>query len=150
MFLSACLAHSCQLFLYHLLQTECLSLCIRTSCGFVVLIEEYDGNGSDQMYSGGYVRWTMCDIFIHINSFTKNNQNSDVLIQETSFTKMSHHVHHFSCMKLHSQKCHIWSITFSYVKFQSRKVHIWSITFLSFPYLLIYMYENVTYGPSQV
>ncbi len=36
------------------------------------------------------------DIFIHVNSFTKQAEYcSDLFIQETSFTKMSHLFHHF-------------------------------------------------------
>ena len=36
----------------------------------------------------GPVRWTIRDIFIHINSFPKSQQNSECFIQETSFTEI--------------------------------------------------------------
>ena len=54
----------------------------------------------------GTLRWTIRDIFIHIKSFTKHKQNSNFLYS-----------------KLHSRKCHIWSVRgtvqswVSYMKF---------------------------------
>ncbi len=58
---------------------------------------------------GGMLRWTIHDIFIHINSFMKNKLNSDFLYR-----------------KLHMKSAP-----------DCRKI------------IQVYMYENVTYGPSQ-
>ena len=66
-----------------------------------------------EIYAGWFVRWTIHDSFIHINSFMKNKQNSDL--------GSGHLVHQFL---------------------------LFFIIFLSG--LRYYMYENVTYGPSQV
>ena len=91
------------------------------------------------------VRWTRRDVFIHIHSFMKNKQNSEFLYR-----------------KLHSRKCHIWSIIFHIWNFIHENVtsgplffHIWNfihekMSHLVHHYLHIwnFIHENVTSGPS--
>ena len=152
------------------------------------------------------LRWTRCDVFIHINSFTKNRQKSELLyrklhsrkfhiwsiifhiwnfihekmshlvhhflhmwnfihenvtpgpsffIYETSFTKKSHLVHHVSYMKLHlfhqiisHVKFHTWNLYSSFCSIFMCEASHMKFDLVCHQILQVYMYENVTSGPS--
>ena len=119
------------------------------------------------------LRWTIRDIFIHINSFTKNTKMRRYFVWETSFLKKWHKNQKFLytwiCNFLWkiSQMTHHSQITwdFSPLKFSGMKFHIlkmmdqvwrfceWSFLYKKLTILLdfcewIYVYENVTHGPS--
>ncbi len=99
---------------------------------------------------GSELRWTIRDIFIHINSFTKDKQNSGFLYCEVSYMK-------YTC-RFYTEVCQIKVITDTspsgiythlFDQFSCVKPLIWNVPLFAIKsYRYIYIYENVTYGPS--